>query len=85
MGGSVRLDRQDGTRPLFGRLSLNDGELLPQGALDDAEPDEHRLEDWTGNYGPTLELFYRYAALVVWPRKRTVDIVAGGSIGHAVS
>lgn len=76
---------QDGACMPFGELNLNDGELLPWGVLDDAEPDEHMLEDYMGNYGPTLELSYRYAALVVWPRERTVDIVAGDNIGGAIA
>ena len=60
-------------------------ELLPRGALDDAEPDGRRLEGSTGNTGPTLEFIYRLAALVIWPREKTVDIVASGSIDRAVS
>ena len=69
---------RDGSRPPFGRLPLNDLELLPRGALDDAEPDERRLEESTGNEGASLTLTYRLAAFVVWPRSKTVDIVASG-------
>ena len=75
----------DGGRPPFGPLPLHEGELLPRGALDDAEPDERRLEGSTGNAGATLELTYRHAALVVWPSEKTVDVVAGGGIDGAVS
>lgn len=85
MGNSRGWVARDGSRPSFGQLPLQDCELLPGGALDDAEADEHRLEDSTGNEGPTLELTYRYVALVVWPRENTLDIVAGASMDHAVS
>ena len=76
--------RDDG-RPSLGEIRVDDGELLPFGALDDAEPDERRLEDSTGNEGPTLEHVYRRAALVVWPREKAVEIVAGAGIDHAVA
>lgn len=76
---------RDGSRPSLGEIQLNDGELLPSGALDDAEPDDSRLEDSTGNEGPTLEFIYRLAALVAWPREKAVDVVAGAGIDHAVT
>ena len=75
----------DGSRPPLGELSLGDGELHPPGALEDAQPDEELLEEYQGNYGPTLEHIYRLAALVVWPKAKTVDVVAGAGIKHAVS
>ena len=72
-----------GGHPPFGRVPLEDTELLPFGALDDAEPDERRLEESTGNEGVTLELSYRLAAFVIWPGSKTVDIVASGSTDGA--
>ena len=75
---------RDGSHPPFGEIPLNALELLPQGALDDAEPDSRRLKGSTGNTGPTLEFIYRLAALVIWPREMTVEIVADGSIDRAV-
>ncbi len=74
----------DGSRPNLGEIPLNEGELLPEGALDDAEPDDRRLEGSTGNEGPTLEHMYRRAALVVWPREKTVDVLVRGGIDGAV-
>ena len=68
-----------GDHPPFGRVPVDDSELLPFGALDDAEPDERRLEESFGNEGASLELIYRLAAFVVWPGSKTLDIVASGS------
>ncbi len=76
---------RDGSQPPFGQIPVNDSELLPLDALADAEPDDRRLEGSTGNEGPTLEHMYRLAALVVWPREKTVDIVAGAGIDGAVA
>ena len=75
----------DGSHPPFGEIPMNALELLPQGGLDDAEPDDRRFRGSTGNTGPTLQFFYRLAALVVWPRELTVDIAASGSIDQAVA
>ena len=75
----------DGSRPAFGELPLGHGELHPPGALDGARPDEELLEDYQGNYGPTLEHIYRRAALVVWPRAKAVDVMAGLGINAAVA
>ena len=76
---------RDGTRPLLGELKLEAGELLPRGALDHAVPDEQRLHEASGNEGVSLERAYRHAALVLWPRSRTLAILAGPGIGGAVA
>ena len=76
---------QDGGQPPFEDVPVLPGELLPQGALDNAEPDEQRLHEATGNAGVSLERAYRHAALVVWPRSRTLDVIAGAGIAGAVA
>ena len=75
----------DGARPQLGELELEDGELLPRGALDHAVPDEQRLHEATGNEGVTLERAYCHAALVLWPQSRTLAILASAGIGGAVA
>ena len=75
----------DGDRPPFGELALRPEELLPRGALDDAEPDEQWLHEASGNEGVSLERAYRHAALVIWPRPKTLAIIAGGGIDGAVA
>ena len=74
----------DGTRPTFAEIPLLAQELLPARALDDAEPDERRLHEASGNEGVSLERSYRRAAVVIWPRSRTLDIIASAGIDGAV-
>ena len=76
---------QSGTRPRFGEVGLKPGELLPRGALDDAAPDEQWVHEATGNEGVSVERAWHHAALVLWPRTRTLAIVAGAGIGGAVA
>ena len=75
----------DGDRPPFGEIDLAPEERLPHDALDDAEPDEQRIEEATGNAGATVERTYRRAALVLWPASRTLSVVAAGGIDAAVA
>lgn len=75
----------EGDRPAFGPISLRGGELLPEGALDDAAPDNQWLNEATGNEGITVERVYRRAALVLWPVRDTLGVLAGSSIDAAVA
>ena len=75
----------DGSRPPFGEIELPPEERLPAGVFDDMEPDEQHVEEATGNAGATVERTYRRAALVLWPRSRTLKVVAGGGIDAAVA
>ena len=78
------IDR-DGGRPPFGEIPLLRQELLPEGGLDDAEPDDRWVHEATGNAGMTLEQVYRCAAFVIWPRSKTLDVLSSGGIDGAVA
>ncbi|MDE0407643.1 MAG: 2OG-Fe(II) oxygenase, partial [Alphaproteobacteria bacterium] len=73
-----------GGQPAFGSLPLRAGELLPEGALDDAAPDSQWVNEATGNEGVTVERAWRRAAFAMWPRRDTPVVLAGGSIDAAV-
>ncbi|MDE0239761.1 MAG: hypothetical protein OXQ84_06125, partial [bacterium] len=75
----------DGGRPALGEIELMPGELLPHGALDGEAPDDEWLHEATGNEGVSLERAWRRAGLVLWPRSRTLTILAGPGIGGAVA
>ena len=75
---------RDGRPPPFEEVPVLPGELLPQGALDDAEPDNQWLHEATGNEGVTLERAYRRAAFVIWPRSKTLDVIASAGVEGAV-
>ena len=74
----------DGSRPDYGALPLLAEELLPAGALDGVEPD-HENTKVTGNEGVQKSRSYRRAALVLWPRGRTLGTLARGGIEGAVA
>jgi hypothetical protein len=68
----------------FGRIPLAPGELLPAGALDGEAPDEKRLTEASGNEGATYERSYRRAALVLWRRNRTADVLLQAGVVAAL-
>ena len=74
----------DGSCPPFDEIPLLPEELLPTGALDGAAPDERRVHEASGNEGVDLERSYRRAAMVIWPRSNTLDVIAGAGIRAAV-
>jgi hypothetical protein len=73
-----------GERIEFGRLPIEEDEVLPSGALDDEEPDEQRLMEATGNEGVSFERSYHRAALVIWPRERFVGVLLQAGVGEAL-
>ena len=80
----IGLVAPDGSRPDYGELPLLPGELLPAGVLDGVEPDQEDTRV-TGNAGVELSRSYRRAALVLWPRERTVGTLARGDIEGALA
>ena len=75
----------DGSEPALGVMSLRDGEILPAGVLEDAVPDQQRVNEASGNEGVTMERAYRFAAFVIWPRRATVELLARESVDGAVA
>jgi hypothetical protein len=65
----------------FGKLPLGDGEVLPNGALDEETPDERRVMEATGNEGASFERAYHRAAIVLWPREKFADVLLQAGIG----
>ena len=70
---SVRLTHwtgPDGTRLEEVSLSIGDDEVCASTPSDDLKPYSSEYEGYMGNYGNTLDRWYRRAAVVVWPREQ---------------
>jgi hypothetical protein len=68
----------------FGDIPLEDGELLPAGALDDEPPDTQRLTEASGNEGASFERSYHRAALVLWRRDRYAAVLLQAGVAAAL-
>lgn len=77
------IDAQD-RRVDFGKIPLGEGELLPQGALDDENPDKQRVTEATGNEGASFERSYHRAALILWPQERFAEVLLQSGIGAVI-
>lgn len=72
-------DAQD--TPLdYGKIPLEEGEVLPKGALDNEDPDETHFSEATGNEGASFERTYLRAAIVLWTED-DADLICA-SAGH---
>lgn len=58
-------------------LSVPDSEVCATTPSKALEPYESEYEGYTGNYGNTVDRWYRRAAVVVWPRDRAFAARAG--------
>ncbi len=58
----------------FGELSVDEDEIVSRSGLTDINPVEE-FEGYMGNYGDTLERWYRHAAIVLWPKECHFDVL----------
>ena len=63
------------TTPGLGFLAITKENLLSSVNWDNDEPIEKIEEGFTGNAGMTMEYFYRYGALIFWPKDQEVNLL----------
>jgi len=57
-----------------------DEEFIPEDLRETVEegiPDKQSYEGYQGNWGPTLDRWYRRTVLVIWPHERREELVSG--------
>jgi hypothetical protein len=57
-----------GDKISFGRIPLDESEIVCEVDLRETNPSREDFEGYTGNAGMTLERWYHCAAIVLWPR-----------------
>ena len=72
--------RPDGRPVTLGALPIAEGEVSPPDAIEKMEPDEEHFHEATGNEGASFERTYSRAALVLWPRERTLAVLNQGGL-----
>ena len=68
----------------FGRMALNEDEIVTEAALDANDPSEEEFEDYTGNEGMTLARWYHRAAVLIWPRAQHFSVLCSAGTEAAV-
>jgi hypothetical protein len=79
---STRLDcwiDEPGSRAAKISLDVDDDEICATTASDQLVPYASEYEGYMGNYGNTLDRWYRRAAIVLWPRRHAFAVRAEAS------
>ena len=73
----------EGREQSFGTIHFEDNEIL---GLDDKEGWSYKQEvrEATGNEGASMDRWYRQAVLVIWPRERHFEVLAGEGPASAI-
>lgn len=74
----------DGNSLAFGRIPLDESELVSKQPLTEGKPDQEDFEGFTGNAGMTLERWYHRAAVMIWPEASRFDILCKAGVDAAV-
>ena len=68
--------KPDGSQPNLGELGFDEEELCPPDLFSSMDPTDLSFSEATGNEGASFERSYHFAALVLWPKGRTLAVVA---------
>ena len=68
--------KPDGSQLRLGELDFDKGELCPPDLFSSMDPTDLSFSEATGNEGASFERSYHFAALVLWPKVRTLAVVA---------
>lgn len=71
--------------PLRFDSAVSDAEIVAVTPTDELEPYDSEYTGYMGNWGNTMDRWYRRAALVMWPRARAFAIRAKGDPSGAVA
>ncbi len=74
----------DGKRLDFGRIPLEQDEIVSEEPIGQGEPDQEDFEGYTGNEGMTLERWYHRAAVMLWPADARFDVLCEAGVEAAV-
>jgi hypothetical protein len=72
------------TKTPFAELEISEDEVVPPGGLTDIKPEE-QFEGYMGNYGDTLDRWYRHAAIIIWPQNQHFNIICQMGTRTAIS
>ncbi len=78
------IEHWDTTHPGLGNLHLEEKDIIADLNLGEGKPtekeEEEEEEGYTGNAGMTIEYWYHYGAVVLWPKNKHISILKSRSI-----
>ena len=61
--------------PTLGTIDMDEDDLLTDLEIGEGDPIEQEEEGYTGNAGMTMEYWYHYGAVVIWPRDKHAQLL----------
>lgn len=71
--------------PHLGHCSIDPEEIITDATLKNDDPIETEEEGYTGNAGMSMQYWYHYGAVVVWPKSQHVEILKDKDIRAAAN
>ena len=65
----------EGETPGLGNLDIDEKDIITDVEMAEGEPTEQDQEGYTGNAGMTIEYWYHYGAVILWPKSRHFDLL----------
>lgn len=65
----------DSEMPTLAKFPVSEGNVLMQNTLEEDEPIEKEETGYQGNYGMTVEYWYHYGAVALWPKRLHFDLL----------
>lgn len=62
--------------PGLGAISILEEDILTEKEMGEGDPIEQQEEGYTGNAGMTIEYWYHYGAVVLWPQSKHLNLLA---------
>lgn len=66
--------------PTLGELNISEENILAEKEIAEGDPIDQAAEGFTGNEGMTMEYWYHYGAVVLWPRSRHANTILQASV-----
>jgi len=76
---------RDGKEVQFGKIILDESEIVTEQELLARNPDEEEFEGYTGNAGMTVDHWYHRAAIVIWSRQDHFKILCHAGMDAAIA
>ncbi len=76
---------RQGKKVAFGKIQLNESEIVSNFALTETDASREEFEGYTGNAGMTLERWYHLAAIVIWPQSHQFKVWCDAGTDAAIA
>lgn len=70
----------NGEIPTLGKINIGKEDLLTDFEIGKGDPIEEEEERFTGNAGMTMEYWYHYGAVILWPKSTHLDLLSAASV-----